>query len=218
LVSVFRASWYEDGQISENVQILMTQTDRIRDAILQQALPDIAFDGWVWDVAERAAVKCGYEKSMARAVFPGGLPDFVGHLSDWADRQMLESLSGVDPRDLRVRDRIRAGVLARIEALSPWREALRRAMIYWSVPTRGPRAGRLLWRSADRIWIWAGDDSKDYNHYSKRALLSGVIGATTLAWLHDESGEMRSTEAFLDRRIENVMELGRMIGRVRRSA
>ncbi len=195
-----------------------TQTNRIRDAILQQALPDIVFDGWVWGVAERAAIKAGYEKSMAGAVFPGGLPDFVAHLSDWADRQMLESLSDINPQDLRVRDRIKAGVLARIEALSPWREVLRLAMVYWSVPTRSLQAGRNLWRSADRLWIWAGDTASDYNHYTKRALLSGVISATTLAWLNDESGDTGAIETFLDRRIENVMELGRMIGRVRRSA
>lgn len=195
-----------------------TQTLQIRDQLLNQALPDIVFDGWTWEVAERAAVSAGYDKTMARAVFPGGLSDFVGHLSDWADRQTLEILSHTDREALRIRDRIHLGVITRIETLQPWREAVRRAVTYWSVPTRTLQAGRLVWRSADTIWIWAGDTATDYNHYTKRALLSAVISATTLAWLNDETGDLARTEAFLDRRIENVMKLGKALGRFKKSA
>ncbi len=195
-----------------------TQTLQIRDQLLNQALPDIVFDGWAWEVAEKAAVSAGYDKTMAHAVFPGGLPDFVGHLSDWADRQTLEILSHTDHEALRIRDRIHLGVMTRIETLQPWREAVRRAVTYWSVPTRTLQAGRLVWRSADTIWIWAGDTATDYNHYTKRALLSGVISATTLAWLNDETGDLTRTEAFLGRRIENVMKLGKALGRFKKSA
>ncbi|MDB5490269.1 MAG: hypothetical protein JWO78_118 [Micavibrio sp.] len=196
----------------------MSSTDQIRDRLLEQALPDIAFDGWVWPVAEAAAVACGYDKAMARAVFPAGLPDFVAHLSDWADRQMLDSLGPVDVSDLRIRDRIHLGVMTRIEILTPWKEAMRRAATYWGVPPRSLQAGRLVWRSADRIWLWAGDTSQDYNRYTKRALLSGVISATTLAWLNKDAGDLSEVEAFLDRRIGNVMALGKTIGRFKKPA
>lgn len=191
---------------------------RIRDNILLQALPEIVFDGWTWDVATRAAVAAGYDGAMARSVFPGGVTDFVSHFSDWADREMLDSLRGIDPDSLRVRERIHAGVMARIKALSPWREAERRAMTYWAVPLRNLQASRNLWRTADRIWIWAGDTASDYNHYSKRMLLSGVIGATMLAWLNDESGDPEKIAAFLDRRIENVLKMGKIIGKLKKGA
>ncbi len=198
----------------------MTHRDiqSIRDTILLQILPDIAFDGWVWDIVLAGAQASGYDKAMASAVFPGGLTDVVDHFSDWIDRQMLAGLAGIDPETMRVRDRVRAGVLGRLEAMAPWREAARRAMTYWSVPTRHIRAGRILWRSADRIWIWAGDTATDYNHYTKRVLLGGVISTTTLVWLNDEGGNMAVVEPFLDRRIENVLQLGKMLGRGKKRA
>jgi ubiquinone biosynthesis protein COQ9 len=196
----------------------INSTDQIRDTLLEQALPEIAFDGWIWDVAERSAESAGYDKAMAKAVFPGGLSDFVAHLSDWGDRQMLDSLSLINLDDMRIRDRIHLGVMTRIEILSPWREAVRRAMAYWSVPHRSLQAGRIVWRSADRIWLWAGDTAQDYNHYTKRALLGGVISTTSLAWLNDDAGDLAATEAFLDRRIDNVMKLGKKIGKFRKSA
>ena len=194
------------------------KTNEIRDRILEQALPDVAFDGWTWDVAERAAMGAGYDKAMARAVFPGRINDFTGHFSAWADEQMMAGLEPLDPENLRIRDRIAAGVMARIDALTPWREATRRAVTYWAVPTRSLMGGRLVWRTADAIWVWAGDQATDYNHYTKRVLLSGVITATTLAWLNDETGSRESTEEFLARRIENVMQMGKIIGRIKKPA
>lgn len=198
----------------------MTQkpSDTIRDEMLLQALPNIVFDGWTWDVAEQAAIAAGYDKTMARAVFPGGLSEFVSHLSDWADRQMLEKLEHVDNAAMRVRDRIHLGVMTRLDALEPWREPVRRAMTYWAVPTRSLLAGRCVWRSADRIWVWAGDTATDYNHYTKRGLLSGVISATTLAWLNNDHSDPDKVSAFLDRRLDHVLKLGRALGRFKKTA
>lgn len=185
---------------------------------MEQALPDIAFDGWAWDVAERAAETAGYSKDMASAVFPGGLSDFVGHFSDLMDRRMMDVLAVADRDDMRIRDRIRTAVLARLDAVAPWKEAYRRAVTYWAIPHRSLMAGRHLWRTADVIWTWAGDTATDYNRYTKRGLLSGVISATMLAWLKDDGDNREAVEAFLDRRIENVMQLGKVIGRFKKSA
>lgn len=204
--------------MSSVISMKNTSTDQIRDRLLEQALPDIAFDGWVWPVAEQAAINCGYNKTMAKAVFPAGLPDFVAHFSGWADRQMLDSLAPVVLSDMRIRDKIHLGVMTRIEVLAPWKEAMRRAASYWAVPTRSLQAGRIVWRSADRIWDWAGDTATDYNHYTKRVLLSGVISATTLAWLSEDNADLSGVESFLDRRIENVMVMGKAIGRFKKPA
>jgi ubiquinone biosynthesis protein COQ9 len=185
----------------------------IRDAILKQALPAVAFDGWTAKMLEKAAIDAGYESSMAAAVFPEGVGGALDHFADLIDRQMLENLAKIDAHELKVRERIRAAVMARLEVLQPYREAERLAVAYWSRPFRVARGGRQLWRTADRIWSWAGDTSTDYNRYTKRGLLSGVLASTTLAWLNDED----SAPAFLDRRIENVMQWGRVLGKIRKS-
>ena len=70
---------------------------------------------------------------------------------------------------------------------------------------------RLVWESADAIWVWAGDTSTDENHYSKRALLAGILMATLLVRL--SQGEA-AAQATLDRRIEAVMAFERFKGRV----
>ncbi len=197
----------------------MRNLDDIRDDIIETLLPDIVFDGLNWAAVTNAAAKAGFDKGMAEAVFPDRLRGAIAHFSDWADRQMMERLQDIDPGSLRVRDRIRAAVLARMEVLSPHREAVRLVISYWTLPPRGAKAGGVLWRTADRIWTWAGDTATDYNKYTKRGLLCGVIASTTLAWLSssDDPG-LRRTAAFLDRRIENVMQLGRILGKMKKAS
>lgn len=185
----------------------------IKDKIIEAILPDIAFDGWTWRCVQAAAVKAGYDKDMANAVFPSELCDVLNHFSDWVDRQMMAQLSDIDPESLRIRDRIHEAVMTRIEVLEPHKEALKQAMSYWSLPHRAPRAGKIMWRTADRIWVWAGDTATDYNHYTKRGLLCGVMSSTILAWVNDDSDDMEAVEAFLDRRINNVLAIGKTIGR-----
>lgn len=189
-----------------------------RDKILEIMLPDVPFHGWRWAGVVAAAEQAGLKADMAAAVFPGGLPDVVAHFSDWADRAMMRGLATVDPAGLRVRERVQRAVEFRLEALQPHREAVRAALAYWALPVRGVRAGGVVWRTADRIWQWAGDTATDYNRYTKRGLLCGVIGSTTLAWLGDDSGDMNATRDFLARRIENVMQMGRVLGRIKSQA
>jgi ubiquinone biosynthesis protein COQ9 len=106
---------------------------------------------------------------------------------------------------MKIRDRISALVLFRIEAIDPNKEALRRAAAILAQPQNLPLAARLGWRAADRMWRIAGDRATDFNHYSKRAILMGVYGSTQLVYLDDDSEGLAATRAFLDRRIGDVM-------------
>ncbi|MCC6597223.1 MAG: COQ9 family protein [Alphaproteobacteria bacterium] len=194
----------------------------IRDEIISCALPHVPFDGWGDAALARGAQDAGYDSALVRAAFPGGVSDAVAGFSDLADRAMLAALQDVSIDDLRVRDRVRTALMARYVFLEPHREALRQALCFWALPQRKARGIKSLWRTADRIWDWAGDVSKDYNRYTKRGLLSGVIASTTLAWL-DEREKNRGTDmehlqAFLDRRLENVMKFGKFLGQIRKAS
>ncbi len=190
----------------------------IRDDILLAFLPDVPFDGWNWDGVVLAAERAGYERDMAAAVFPSRLKAVLDHFADWADREMLARLDGVQADALKVRDRVSTCVMTRIEILQEHREAEKLALSYWSLPSRSLRASKVVWRTADRIWDWSGDTATDYNRYTKRGLLSGVIGSTMLAWMGDESEDLHETRAFLARRIENVMQFGRILGRIKKAS
>ena len=56
------------------------------------------------------------------------------------------------------------------------------------------------------MWRLAGDTATDFNHYTKRMTLSAVYASTLAVFVNDESDHFADTRAFLDRRIENVMQ------------
>ena len=188
----------------------------IQDKILLRALEDVAFDGWSSEVVENAATQEGFEPDVVRAVFPGGLGDVLAHFSDYADRLMLQKLESIDPKELRVRDRIDLAIISRLEALDAFREPVRLSLPYWARPFSQMRGGKLVWRSADVIWNWAGDTSTDYNHYTKRALLSGILISSLPVWLDDQDPSMQKTRNFVAKRIETVLQFGKIIGRMKK--
>jgi ubiquinone biosynthesis protein COQ9 len=129
---------------------------------------------------------------------------------------MLEALKHRHSGARKVRERIAAGVLARLEVLLPHREALRRALSLLASPPNLPLAAKLLYDTVDTIWHAAGDRSTDFNFYTKRGLLAGVYAATTLYWLDDRSDDMAATEAFLERRLGEVLAIPKLRERVDR--
>ncbi len=193
-------------------------TEKTRDAILLRLLPEVPFDGWTLTAARKASIEAGFQAEMADAVFPKGAEDLVSHFADWADRQMLAKLKKEKTDTMRVQDKIRLAVRTRIEVLVPHKEAERAALSFWARPLRKFKGVKTLWRTANRIWVWAGDTSTDYNHYTKRSLLSGVIASTMMAWMAEDSDDLGEVLAFLDRRIDNVMMVGQMIGKFRKKA
>ncbi|MEM9468596.1 MAG: COQ9 family protein [Pseudomonadota bacterium] len=184
-------------------------TVTVQDKILLAALDDVPFDGWSWEGVQSAAEKAGYKSEMADAVFIEKLNDVLIHFADWADRKMLERLKDFSPEEIRTRDRVAKAVELRLQILQPHKDSVKASAGYWARPLRKFDAAKLVWRTADHIWDWAGDTATDYNRYTKRILLSGVITSTVLFWFQDESDDMRDTIAFLHRRIDNVLMIGK---------
>lgn len=188
---------------------MIDRNQEIKDQILLAVLEDVPFDGWQWDVVKQAAQKVGHDPAMADAVFPEKIDSILKHFSEWADRAMMEMLENLNSDDLKIRDRVQKGVEARLDVLSDHKESVRAASAYWAHPLRKKTAVKQVWKTADYIWQWAGDTATDYNHYTKRFLLSGVITSTFLFWLQDKSENHKKTIEFLERRIGNVLTVGK---------
>lgn len=187
----------------------------IKNRIIEAALPNIAFDGWTMATLTKAAIEAGYSQAMVISVFPAGEKDAIRHFSTMADEWMVHALKGTNPVSLRVRDRVTLAVRKRLEALESYKEAEKLAVAYWMRPFRKFEGVKLVWKTADVIWQWAGDTATDYNRYTKRGLLSGVLTSTLLYWMGDTSENHRDTWEFLDRRIENVMTIGKIAGKLK---
>lgn len=164
-----------------------------------------AFDGWTAAAVEAAALSEDVDPAVAALAVP---PDAVGLIDLYGrgvDRALAQALPPETLAAMKIRERIRALVWTRLQIQEPAKEAIRRALAILAMPQNALAGARFSWRSADVMWRMAGDTATDYNHYTKRAILSAVYGSTLLAWLQDDSEGAVDTAAFLDRRIDEVM-------------
>jgi ubiquinone biosynthesis protein COQ9 len=180
--------------------------DELRAALAPLLPQEAAFDGWSEAALAAAATALGVPPERGHLAIPNGAMDMIDAWFASIDEGMAAAL----PRDtlaaMKIRERITAIVLARLDIATPYREALRRAIAILALPTNVAAATKLGWRAADAMWRLAGDDVTGFAHYTKRTTLAAVYLSTILVFLDDESEDLAETRAFLDRRIANVMQ------------
>lgn len=187
-------------------QIADMTLDELREALASHLAPNAAFDGWTAKAVDAAADAIGADRDVARLAVPARAVEMIALWFADVDRRMARALPPERLAAMKMRERISALVEARLDALAPDREALRRAVAILAMPQNAARATRLGWRSADAMWRLAGDTATDYNHYTKRTMLAGIYAATIAVFLNDESEGQTDTRAFLARRIDNIMQ------------
>jgi ubiquinone biosynthesis protein COQ9 len=185
-------------------------SDRFRARLLEAFTPHAARLGWNDAALKAAASDAALSEGEVALACPKGVFDLFDAFAARADAAMLERLEDLDLPAMKIRQRVKAAVQVRLEAQAPYKDAARAMTRALTRPTRAPEAARLLWRTADHIWRALGDVSTDENFYSKRAILSGVLASTYAHWFSDESEDNESTWAFLDARIENVMQFEKL--------
>ena len=191
--------------------------EKIREKLLLATLAHVPFDGWSAAAIRAGAADAGLSLAEALNAFPAGPNEALALFSDWADRQMLARLETAELGNMKVREKVAAGVRLRLEVLQPHKEAVRRGLAVLALPANAGQGLKSVHRTVDAIWTMAGDRATDYNYYTKRLLLAGVLTSTTLYWLNDRSEGHAATWAFLERRIDEVLKVGGRLGKTMKS-
>jgi ubiquinone biosynthesis protein COQ9 len=187
-----------------------------RHKIMQAVLTQTVFDGWTRKAFDGGIAAANLTKGEADLLFPQGLRDVIELFGDTVDAAMQQQIDQTHTFNrMRVRDKIAFAVRARFEYLAPHREAMRRLLIWYVMPIHASLGVKRLYKSVDLVWRAAGDSATDFNFYTKRLLLAGVMKATLLFWIGDESPNHRATWEFLDRRLGEVLRLGKGISLIK---
>lgn len=179
-----------------------TWAETTEQALLDAALKLAPVHGWTRRTAVLAGQAIGMSAAETELLIPHGGADLAALLSRRHDHRALATLAEVHASNLKIRERIRRAVEARLDAAAQDEPATRRWMGFLALPANLALAGRLAWESADVLWRWAGDEATDENHYSKRAILAGILSSAMA--IRMTQGRKVALD-FVDRRIEDVM-------------
>ncbi|XP_013380311.1 ubiquinone biosynthesis protein COQ9, mitochondrial isoform X4 [Lingula anatina] len=212
----------------------------IKKRILNASLRYVHDHGWTITTLSKGAESEGYP-SIAHGMFPRGGAELVHHLyatwnaqlaatlrqevvasqqlesertrqQDGAERLQEEPADG--DRKKSTTEFISNAVETRLRMIIPYMDKWPQAMAILALPQNAPEAMKNLLNLTDDIWYYAGDRSADFNWYTKRLALAGVYKSTELCMIQDKSVDYTDTWDFLDRRLEDLKQAGKLARKV----
>lgn len=183
----------------------------IKHMFLQVMLKEVAFSSWGEETIACAERQLGVENGTFKLYFPKGVIDAIDYMCSYFDSLLVEKIKNSDISNYKTGKRVREAVVMWLGILVAYKETIEKTMAFLSLPENLNKGGSFLWRTASVIWYDAGyDDSVDFNYYSKRLLLMGVLSSVLLYFIKDNSDNFVSTREFLDNRLRDVTYMGKV--------
>ncbi len=188
-----------------------------KPALIEDAFALIADKGWqAFSFTELARRRgCSLAEVYAELPSRASLLCALGRL---ADEAML-AVPAAELADLGPRERIFELIMRRLEAMGPFKEGLR---VIGREAKLDPMAHLIALGNLDRATAWLVDASEagltGFKARAARRVLMLVYARTFGVWLDDTTPDLGNTLAELDKRLQQVEQLGRWVARARRRA
>jgi ubiquinone biosynthesis protein COQ9 len=177
-----------------------------REKFINHSIDFVLRDGWTTKALENTSVSLVGDVLFYRTIFPN-IKDVVDFFEMQEDIKMLDRLQKYD-KLIKTRDKIRCALIERIVHILGGKDMMRELesfYLYSRMSTEFTAAICHTWRTADVIWKFAGDNSMNFNYYTKRSLLSGVYIKSIRYYLHKNS---ENIEEYISGALEKVIKLG----------
>ncbi|NWZ18790.1 COQ9 protein, partial [Asarcornis scutulata] len=199
----------QGGQESEDYE----SEEQLQHRILTAALEFVPEHGWTAEAIAEGAKTLGLSGAAAGMFHNDGselILHFVSQcntkLSDLLEQEQKQVQLGKTekkPTDQFLRDALEA----RLRMLIPYIEKWPQAVSILLLPHNIPSSLNLLTSMIDDILHYAGDQSTDFNWYTRRAVLTGIYNTTELVMMQDSSPDFEETWRFLENRIADAMNM-----------
>jgi len=175
-------------------------TEKLKSKFLKTALELLPLYG----LSDELLTETEKQTSFSN-VFPS-IKDLVEYHLENNDVLMLKELKKQEKKNLKIRDKIKAAILIRFSLND--REIITEIAKFLLKPQNADLAFKSLAKTCDEIWIFAGDNSADFNYYTKRGLLAAIYSATLAYYIKKTDITNEDLEKFINNRISNILELG----------
>ncbi len=186
------------------------QNIRIKNQILKSTFNHINQNGWSKNSLYLGCSEIGVSLDQLKQIFPRGISDLIDYYFLNNEQSLIRKLNKINLNNMRVRDKISLGIKIRLENNNKYKDPLKR--LYAVGILKPKKLLPKIWNTSDLVWKIAGDNSTDYNYYTKRLLLSWVYLNTLTFWLEESDNSL--VDAFIERRINEVLSAGKKINKL----
>ena len=148
--------------------------NKLRYQILLKAKEHVSKCGWNDKLFYNIAAKSKFKFSEIAVLFPEGYITLLEMYLDTVNDQMTEDSKKINLIRLRVHERVKELVILRLKIMSREKELISKTYFHLLLPQNYKIASRCLYKAVDQIWFVAGDNSTDFNFYTKRITLAAI--------------------------------------------
>tara|TARA_B100001057_G_scaffold315534_1_gene315648 strand:- start:2827 stop:3453 length:627 start_codon:yes stop_codon:yes gene_type:complete len=171
--------------------------------ILERIKRIVTSEGWSKNITKKIINKNINSKELAY-YFPNGYIDMLKFSLVEINHLLEEKISKINLIKLPLNKRIKKILMKRLEILNEENKFYKKTFYHLLMPQNSKILKKSLYRSVDMMWYLAGDNSTDFNFYTKRITLAGIYVSAIFILF---SKNIDEAEINIDKNLERISKL-----------
>ena len=162
-------------------------------------------NGWNDSLFEKISSHYTITQEELMILFPEGYKQMLKLSLDYLNYELENICSQYDFIRIPVHKRIKKIILTKVNLMNKNKDFYRRTFYFLLIPINYKLLTTYLYKSVDLMWYISGDNSTDFNFYTKRMILSGVYSSVIFHFISNDS--LLETENKLDNNLLKVSKI-----------
>jgi ubiquinone biosynthesis protein COQ9 len=173
--------------------------------ILKKAKLYASENGWNDNLFMTIAKFSKFNYHEIIALFPNGCLDLIEMYLEEINKEMTLQSQKINLIQLRVHERIKELFILRLKIMLKEKKLISKTFFYLLMPQNYKHTSKILYKTVDQMWFLAGDNSTDFNFYSKRMILSSIYFIVMVHFINNENIE--ETISILNKQLKRVSKI-----------
>jgi len=173
--------------------------------ILNLSKKIIILNGWNQESFFLIGNHKNINKNKLNILFPNGYIDLLYFALDCLNDSLLKNSLNLKLLHKPLHKKVREILLLKIKIMEIEKKFYKKCFFFMLNPVNKVRVLSQLYKSVDLIWYISGDNSTDFNYYSKRIILAGIYFRTLIHFFNNNN--IAETEMILDKSLSKVKKI-----------
>ena len=184
--------------------------NKIKSIILQKLKKIVSDEGWS-DKVLKQLLQNGVEKSDLVTFFQYDYKELLKFSLEELNKSLEKEINKLNIINYSLNKRIKKILMLRFNILNNDKEFYKKTFYHLLIPSNNKIMKSSLYKSVDTMWYLAGDNSTDFNFYTKRLILA-VIYINALFVLFNKNFD--EVELNIDRNLKKISKIPKIKDRI----
>ena len=177
--------------------------NKIKSIILQKLKKIVSEEGWSEKVLIHL-LQNGVEKSDLVTFFQYNYKELLKYSLEELNKSVEKEINKINIINYSLNKRIKKILMLRFNILNNDKEFYKKTFYHLLIPSNSKIMKSSLYKSVDTMWYLAGDNSTDFNFYTKRLILA-VIYVNALFVLFNKNFD--EVESNIDKNLKKISKI-----------